>query len=475
MNHRPTRPLALLTALLLAGCSLAPDHSRPVAPVADQFPAHGAGGVAAAGLSWQAYFADPALRARIAAALSRNRDLAQSAARIAEARAQFRIADSQRLPGASASAGARRSQIALDAAGFGTALGGGTSRSSEVNVGLAITSFELDFWGRVKSQSDAARAEYLATIEGHRSFRLALIGEVAQCWFNLRGAEARLALIERSLSNRAEGERIAARRLAAGLTSTIDHDQALTLVTEARAERAMVERDLEAARHLLDVLTGGPMSGEQPAPLPFDAPQMGALDPGLPSALLANRPDILAAEQRLRAANANIGAARAAFFPTISLTGTFGYAAPGLSKLIGGGSQNWQIGGDALLPIFDGGRRTAELGMARAQAEGLVAAYQRTVQTAFREVADALVARRTLADQIAAQADTVAAQRRVVRAANRRYANGVSPYLEVLDAERSLFATEQLLLQIRAQSLQNDAATYVALGGGDREATSQGD
>lgn len=461
-------PLAprLLPILLLAACSMAPTYHRPVAPIADRFPATTAGDAEAPGLAWPAYFTDPALKARIAAALVHNRDLAQSVARIAEARARFRITDSQRLPEVGASAGAQRSQIALGAAGLGPALGGGTARFNQFNAGLAITSFEIDFWGRVRNQSAVARAEYLATVEGHRAFVLSLIGEVAQCWFGLRAAEARLALIDRSLANRKEGERIARVRLAAGLTSTIDHDQALTLLTEARAERASVERELAAARQLLDVLTGGPPAGEAPPALPLDTPQTLVLDPGLPSALLVNRPDVLAAEQRLRAANANIGAARAAFLPTISLTATLGFAAPGLNNLFSGDSGTWHVGGDALLPIFDGGRRRAELGVARAQADGLIAAYQRAVQTAFREVADALNARRTLADQLAAQTETIAAQQRLVAVARRRYANGISPYLEVLDAERNLFTAEQQLLIIRAQMLQNDAATYVALGGG---------
>lgn len=461
----------MMASTLVTGCNFAPQYRRPVAVVGTNFPAvDSVQGQSAAALDWRDYFADPALRRRIDAALENNRDLAQSVARIAQARARFRIQDSQRLPEIGGTASAARTRVPLGTVGFGDALGGGTVTFDQFSIGVAVTSFEIDFWGRVRNLSDAARGEYLATVEGTRAFRLTLIAQVATTWFEIRAGEERIALADRSIANRAQGTRIAKARLDGGLTSTADYDQAVTLLTQAQAERAELERTTGQARNLLDVLTGGPVPDPAPTRLatPEDAVQVRPLDPGLPSDLLANRPDIIAAELRLRAANANIGAARAAFFPTVSLTGSFGFAASALGDVLKSGSQNWSFGSGVALPIFDFGRRDADLNLAQAQADELIAGYQRTVQGAFREVADALVARRAFASQIDAQTRTLVAQRRLAEVARKRYANGISRYLDVLDAERSLFVAEQAMVQLRAAELQNAVSLYTALGGGTK-------
>jgi len=327
--------------------------------------------------------------------------------------------------------------------------------------------FELDLWGRVRNLAEADRQRYLASVEGARAFRLSLIAQVAAAYFDIRASEERTILAERSLEGRREGVRIALLRLDAGVTSTVDHDQAVLLLTQAQTELADIRRTMEQARNLLDVLVGGPVTG----PLPPEAPlanQVRTIDPGLPSDLLASRPDILQAEHGLRAANADIGAARAAFFPSISLTGSFGFASTALGDLFKDRNQAWSYGGALGLPIFDWGRRSAQLKLSKAQADELVAAYQRAVQGAFQQVADGLIGRQRYAEQIVAQTRTVEAQRRLARTARLRYDNGIAIYLEVLDAERNLFSAGQQLLQLRAVELQNAVGLYTALGGGQR-------
>lgn len=483
--------LTLAATSTLAGCNFAPQYRQPVAPVSTSFPDAQAapGSRLAADIGWREFFGDQRLQTYVDAALTNNRDLAQAVARIDQARAQYRIQDAQRLPQLGLQGSGTRTRTPLNALGFGDALGGGTgdgetpvetsSPSSitfnQYNLGVAVTSFELDFWGRVRNLSDAARARYLSTVEAERAFRLSLVSQVAATYLTIRAGEERIALAERTVTTRREGLRIAKLRFDRGVTSSVDYNQSELLVTQAEAELAELRRTTGQAQNLLTVLVGGPID---PATLPAprsinDAGQFAAIDPGLPSALIANRPDVLGAEYNLRAANADIGAARAAFFPNISLTGNYGWASSDLGDLFKSGFQSWSFGGALNLPIFDWGARKAQLNLTRAQADELVAAYQRTVQEAFREVADALVARRHFAEQIAAQERTVAAQRSLARTAQLRYGNGISIYLEVLDAERNLFAAEQQLLALRSAQLQNGVSLYVALGGGLREVSTQ--
>ncbi len=478
--------LALTTAL--SACNFAPQYRQPVAPVSASYPDATPGTRLATDLGWREFFGDPRLQAYLDASLRNNRDLAQAVARIAQARAQYRIQDSQRLPELGARASATLTRIPLNSLGFGAAIvpetdpGDGTDVDvdpadeaatsvtfSQFNVGVAVTTFELDFWGRVRNLSDAARARYLATVEAERAFRLSLVSQVAATYLSIRAGEERIALAERTVTARREGLRIARLRFDSGVTSSVDFDQSTLLVTQAEAELAELRRTTGQSENLLAVLTGGPVIGPLAPARPLADPgQFAGLDAGLPSALLANRPDIVAAEYQLRAVNADIGAARAAFFPNISLTGNYGFASTALGDLFNGAFQSWSFGGTVNLPIFDWGRRRAQVDFSRAQADELTASYQRTVQEAFREVADALVARRRLAEQIDAQGRAVDAQRRLARTANLRYSNGISIYLEVLDAERNLFAAEQQLLALRAAELQNGVSLYTALGGGLR-------
>lgn len=244
-----------------------------------------------------------------------------------------------------------------------------------------MSSFELDFWGRVRNLAEAQRRQYLATVEAERAFRLSLVGQVAATYLQIRAAEEQIALAEQTVTSRRDGLGIAKRRMDAGVTSSVDYDQAAALLTQAETQLAELRRTVAQSQNLLTVLVGGPITAPLPAGRRLnDQNQFAAIEPGLPSALLVNRPDVLQAEQQLLAANANIGAARAAFLPSISLTGLAGFVSPALSSLIDGNSQQYQVQGAALLPIFDWGRRNAQLKLSRAQADELTTAYQRTVQ-----------------------------------------------------------------------------------------------
>ncbi|WP_294300786.1 efflux transporter outer membrane subunit [uncultured Sphingomonas sp.] len=485
------RKAILLAGLsTLAGCNFTPKYVQPTAPVAPTFPEVTTGSRAATEIGWREFFGDPRLQAYIAAALAGNRDLAQSVARVAQARAQYRITDADRLPQVEGVAGVTRTRQPLNALGFptggtgtdtGTGTGGTTTEAptsftfTQYSLGVQVPSYELDFWGRVRNTAEASRREYLATVEAERAFRISLVAQVAATYLQIRAGEEQIALAERTLTGRREAVTIARKRMDAGVTSTVDFDQTRLLVTQAETQLAELRRTTAQSENLLTVLIGGPIAGPLPAPRPLsDAGQFTGIEPGLPSALLANRPDVLQAEQRLRAANANIGVARASFLPTISLTGLLGFISPALGSLIGGDSVQYRVGANATQPILTWGKRSAGIALTQAQADELVAAYQKATQTAFREVADALVARRRYIEQITAQQNAIEAQRRLVRVARLRYDNGLAIYLEVLDAERNLFSAEQQLLQLRSAQLQNDVSLYTALGGGLKEVSTVG-
>ena len=457
--------IALLAATTLAGCvNMAPKHERPALATAPDYPAEFAGDVTlgqrATEVAWRDFFADPQLEVFIAQAIERNRDLAVAVAQIEEARGLYRIQDADRLPTVGASADATRTR--------GPSLtGAGTDTTNRYSVGVGGTSFELDFWGRVKNLSEAARSQYLSTEQAERAFRLALVRDIASTYFSSRGAEEQIELAEATVTSRKEGLRIAQRRLDAGVTSALDYRQSETLLTQAETQLASLKLGKAQADNFLAVLTGGPVPGPLPAPLPLVAQgQSPTLTAGLPSDLLVARPDVVAAEERLRAARANVGAARAAFFPSISLTGNLGFASGSLDNLFSNDGFGWSFGPSISLPIFDFGRNKGNLTIAEARENIAVATYERTVQGAFREVADALAGRRYLADQVQAQERGTLAQRRIADLARKRYREGVSTYLEVLDAERNLFAAEQALIELRRAQVDNLVTLYVALGGG---------
>ncbi|MCH2488141.1 MAG: efflux transporter outer membrane subunit [Erythrobacter sp.] len=465
---------AALALSMLAGCaSMAPEHVRPEAATAPAFdPDYRPDGeVIASQLSYHEWFNDPRLTVLISSALENNRDLLAATARIEQARARYRIQDSRRLPTVVANGTATRTRQPL---GVNPALDTGdvegAPSSVTVNrfdVGVGVSSFELDFWGRVASLSEAARAEYLATVAAQRAFYLSLIADTATTYFEIVETEEQIALAEATADSRREGLRIARLRLDNGVTSALPYRQAETLLTQAEQQVSSEKLALARLRNQLAVLVGGVVPGGLPEGLTLAAQgDERRLAAGLPSDLLLVRPDIVAAEEQLRSARANIGAARAAFFPTISLTGNAGLASSSLDGLFSGDSFAWSFGPAISLPIFDWGAREADLDLAQALEVEQVANYDRTVQTAFREVSDALAGRRYLAEQVETLRRAVTAQERIARIARLRYREGVGSYLEVLDAERNLFSAQQQLLATERAWLQNRATLFVALGGG---------
>ncbi|MCC8400331.1 efflux transporter outer membrane subunit [Paraburkholderia sp. MMS20-SJTN17] len=472
---------SLLLPLLscsLAACNFAPKYQQPPLPIADRFDMAETANPATARLAkqvdWQTFFADPKLKALIERALEHNRDLAASIARIEQARAFYRIQNAARLPQVNVNGSATRTKTPLGSIEPQFENTDVSVQFNQYNVQAAVTSFELDFWGRVRNASEAARRRYLASVDAQHAFRLSLIGNVASNYYAIRSGEEGIELAQRTLDSRRYALEVARLRLDAGVTSTVDYDQAAILVTQAQTQLAELQRTTAQQRHLLEVLIGGPLTEPLTEPLPqappiADAAQFRELDAGLPSALLIDRPDIQQAEQQLRAADADIGVARADFFPRIALTGSFGYVSPELGDLFEPAKQAWTFGALVGMPIFDAGQRRAQLAATRARRDELVADYQRTVQNAFREVSDALVARQRYKEQIAAQEQAVQAQRQLAETAELRYENGISIYLEVVDARRNQFAAEQQLIQLRATALQNGVSLYVALGGGPDE------
>jgi multidrug efflux system outer membrane protein len=473
------RFVPLLLIGVLSGCQLAPTHERPPSPSAAQYPAEYQpmrGEVSAREIAWRDFLEDPRLQRYIETALQRNRDLQVAVARIEEARGQFGVQGADRYPTLSATADASRGRFPTGAAGGVGAAGGGATGISggsggqiteQFSVGLGISAFELDFWGRVRNLTEAARAQYLATIEAQRAFRLSLIADVASTYLAIRGAEARIDLAEATLQSRRDGLRIARVRFDAGITSALDLNQAQALLTQAKTELANLHLTRAEQVNYLTQLVGGPLQQPLPEPLPLNEQiEPLRLDAGLPSELLLLRPDILGAEQDLRAARANIGVARAAFFPQVSLTGSLGYISNELNGLVSRDNRTWSIGPSIYLPLFDFGRNRGNLTVAQARENVAVAEYESAIETAFREVADALAGRRYLAEQVAAQEENVATLRRIADLARERYAEGVVNYLQVLDAERNLFDAEQASIEIKRAQVQHLVSLYIALGGG---------
>lgn len=465
------RPLAAALALALAGCNLAPRHQRPRAPVAEAFPAApaaaAAGAPVAADLGWRDVFGDPRLQALVAVALERNRDLRVAALNVELVQAQFRIQRAARLPSVSASAGYSASHAPAD---LGPAGRETTSESWSVNG--AIAGFELDLFGRVRNLSEAALEQYLATEEARRSTQLALVAAVANQYLAQRAFDEQVKLARSTLETLEASLAITRRQAEVGRVSELDLRTAETQVEAARFNLAAAEQQRARAENALVVLLGGPAPEGLPAPLPLDAqPVVTDLPSGLPSEVLARRPDVLAAEHALRSSNALVGAARAAFFPTISLTASGGTASAELSGLFGAGSGVWSFAPRLTVPIFAGGALRASLDVAQVRKSLQVVQYERAIERAFREVADALVSRAWIEKQLEAQAARVEAEARRFQLSELRYRGGVDGYLTVLTAQRDLFTAQQQLIQTRLARLTNLVDLYAALGGGWSERT----
>lgn len=458
----------LAGVLTMTGCALAPRHETPSLPVASAYPADTGiqpaatfSGPIAPEVSWRDYFADPHLQALIAQALENSRDLRGAALRVEEARATYGIQRANQFPAIAAGVDGSRARTPAD-----LSITGRSGIGSQYQVSLGLAAWELDFWGRVRNLKDAALETYLATDEARRAATIGLIAEVADAYLTLRELDERSVLARRAIVSREESFRIFTRRYEVGAIARMDLVQVETLLHQAKTLATQLEQARAAQAHALTLLVGAPLS-----PLPDEVPVddravLHDLRVGLPADLLLQRPDIVAAEHRLRAAHANIGAARAAFFPRITLTGSFGTASAELGGLFDSGSQAWRFLPSLSLPIFDAGRNRASLDLAEVRRDLAVVNYEKTVQTAFREVSDALSARHWLAEQVRIQQATLAAQADREHLARLRYDNGSAPYFEVLDAQRDLLAAEQQLVQTRRALLSSRISLYAALGGG---------
>lgn len=523
LRQRPLGLAVVLAATLLTGCSLTPKYERPVAPVAGQWPSapasapvaagQGAAVQAASALPWQDFVQDARLRSVIDLALANNRDLRIAIKNIELAQAQYRISRADLGPNLGASASGTRSSPNT------SPRPGAPSVASSYTAGLGISDWEIDLFGRLRALSESALNKYLATEEARKTAQISLVGAVSSAWLSLQANNELLALAERTLSTREQSQNLTKLRLDAGVSSALDMRQAEALTAAAQAAVAQQRRLREQDINLLTLLVGQPLAEEHLPPAPAVAAlalpgkhvqpgrqaraqsskarkarstnavedsaaataqaaiptaswrnmlaQFADVTVGLPSEVLLSRPDIRAAEQQLIAANANIGAARAAFFPRITLTGNYGRVSPELADLFSGGATRaWSFMPKITLPIFDWGRLRANLKASEAGRDIALAQYEKAIQTGFREVADALAGRATLGEQLSALEAQAAASRESYRLAELRYRNGIANYLHLLDAQRTLFATEQALVQTRLLARLNRVALYKALGGG---------
>lgn len=453
---------AAVAASLLGGCTMIPEYQRPEAPVADRFPTRAEEGERhASELGWREVFGDERLRALIDLALENNRDLRVAALNVERVRAFYRIERSQLLPtvGATASGTFQELPAAIPSSRFAP------KEQYAANVG--ITSWELDFFGRIRSLSEQALQQYFATEQARRSAHLALVAQVAVAYFDERAAFEQLQLARKTLETVQASYELTRRSYEVGRSSELDLRTAESQLQTAKVNVAVYEQRHAQAQHFLTFLVGTEIPADLPEPLPITEAKVAAdLPAGLPSDLLTRRPDILAAEHQLLAANASIGAARAAFFPAISLTGTAGFASTDLGQLFQGDSFTWNFTPRIYLPIFTGGRLRASLDAAEIGKEIEIANYERAIQAAFREVADALVARERIEERIAAQAARVAAEQRRYELAEIRYRAGVDSYVTLLTAQRDLYAAQQGLIDAQFARLANVADLYRALGGG---------
>ncbi|MGF6699847.1 multidrug efflux system outer membrane protein [Paraburkholderia sp. MM5496-R1] len=467
--------IAVAVALLATGCTLAPHYQRPAAPVTATFPtggvydqqpgaqgARGANGLAAGDIGWRDFFVDPRLQQLIEIALKNNRDLRVSVLNMQASAAQYRIVRAGLFPTLDAAASQSRQRTPRDL----LALPNGPTISNTYSVGLNA-SWEIDFFGRVQSLKDQALATYLGTAQARKSAEIALVSQVANQYMTVLELDDLLKVTQNTLKTAQESFRITKLQFDNGTGSELDLRQSQTVVETASADLQAQMRLRAQADNALVLLIGEPLPADLAPGLPLsDQSLLTDIPAGLPSDLLTRRPDIMEAEENLLAANANIGAARAAFFPKVTLTGSAGTLSPTLGGLFKPGSAAWSFAPSITLPIFEGGQNMANLDLANIEKNVQIATYEKAIQTAFREVADGLAARGTYDQQIAALERDVAAEQRRLDLSTLRYTSGVDSYLSVLTAQTSLYVAQQALVTARMERLQNLVTLYQALGGG---------
>lgn len=457
----------LAGALLLAGCAgLAPKYEQPPLPVVDAWPipettvatTAATGDVAVPDIGWRDFFVDAQLEQVVALALENNRDLRVALLNVDRARALYRIQRADRLPTIALGAQSARQ-------GLPDSQGGGVSEQYSVDLGVA--EFELDLFGRVHNLGDAALQRYLAEEQAQRATQLVLISEVARAWLTLAADRELLRLAEQTLETERRGFGLITRQHELGAVSGLVLNQARSTVETARVDVARFEGNVARDINALTLLAGAPVpQALLPEAFDVDAVGLPALPVALPSEVLLRRPDVVEAEHALRAANADIGAARAAFFPSIRLTGSVGTASDDLSDLFGSGSGTWSFIPRIDMPIFDLARRRASLAVAKVDREIALARYERAIQAGFRDVSDALALTDALARQRAAQADLAEATENAYELSQARFRAGRDSFLTTLDSQRAWYAAQQALVSVRLAEAANRAALYTVLGGG---------
>lgn len=451
--------LTLSAIFVLAGCSLAPDYQRPALPVPQQFSLSQNSLVSAPGeyqdTGWRTFFVDDQVKALIGEALINNRDLRMATLKVQEARAQYGVTDADRYP-----------QITAGSSGtYSGKLKGDSSTDREFEAGLNL-SFDLDFFGRLKNMSEAERQNFFASEEARRAVHILLISNVSQSYFNQRLAYAQLQVAEETLQNYQRSYAFVEKQLVTGSTNVLALEQARGVIESTRSEIAKRKGELAQANNALQLLLGtyGKLPDDHARSRGDIKPV--TLPPSLSSQILLQRPDIMEAEHGLLAANANIGAARAAFFPSITLTSSVSSSSSDLSNLFNASSGMWNFVPKIDIPIFNAGRNQSNLDLAEIRQQQSVVNYEQKIQNAFKEVADALVLRQSIADQISGQQRYLDSLQITLQRARALYQNGAVSYIEVLDAERSLFATRQSLLDLNYAQQVNEIKLFAALGGG---------
>ncbi len=463
MNSKNLRLALLPLALVLAGCTLAPHYQRPAMPVDAKYDQPTPVGNVA-DLPWQNFFTDATLRNLIQLSLDNNRDLRVAALNVEEAQQGVTVQRAAMMPSISASAS---QTSAHEPANLYNTKSTGAVTYHELNSGLNVTSWELDFFGRLQSLSDQAQETYLSSAATERATRISLISEVATAWLTLSSDNDLLHLAQRTAQSQQESYRITQLSYNGGASSAMDLAQAESTVRAAQADVASYTRQVRQDVDALRLLVGTDLPATLLSHATLDAHwQFPATPAGLPSDLLTRRPDIMADEHTLKAANANIGAARAAFFPSITLTASGGSTSSSLGSLLGGGTGAWSFMPSINLPIFDGGKNTANLNIAHIEKRIEIADYEKAIQTAFKEVNDALAGQDTWQDQLTALQQEVGANQRDYDYSELRFKQGVDNYLNVLVAQRSLYSSQQSLIGAHLGQLSQKITLYKALGGG---------
>jgi multidrug efflux system outer membrane protein len=479
MTHHPKRALLLAAmAVGLAGCDMAPHYVRPALPVPPTTPTGPAyrvdpaptGAIVPADTAWADFFTDPRLRDVIRLALANNRDLRVALANVEQARAQYRVQRADIFPAIGANGGAtyQKSPFAV-AGGSGGATAVGSGRTDIYSASIGISAWEIDLFGRTRNLTRAAQEQYFAAGENRNAAQTALVAEIATAWLTMAADQERLRIARDTEAAFRQTLDITIGRFKAGIASEVEVRQAGTSHDQARSDIADATTLVAQDRNALDLLAGTALDTAMlPEALAAQGATIERLPADLSSELLLRRPDIAAAEHQLIAANADIGAARAAFFPTISLTAALGTTSLGLSNLFAGSSKTWSVAPTASLPIFDFGRNAGNLRYAKATRDAMVGQYERTVQTGFREVADALARRGTIDAQIAAQTSLEGNALGAFRLSEARFKAGIEPFLTTLDSQRTYYAAQQSLLAARLVREANAVELYRALGGGLR-------